>query len=236
LHSQPTPVARTSTPKRDNTLPPHLSTAGFPRKTGNPYDIFGITYYPLADVSPDYVEYGIASWYGDDFHGKKTANGEVYNMHDMTGAHRVLPLPTFVRVENLENGKETIVRLKDRGPFAKERIIDLSYAAAKEIDMIHHGTARVRITVLSEASDHLRTENKDVDIDKGVFLVQIGSFADKNNAHRHSAGFSNSSIQEVKINGQEFYRVQLKYASRHEAEAAALSLERSYPGAFVIAE
>jgi rare lipoprotein A len=220
------PSAPSAAPAADrNTLPPHLSTAGFPRKTGNPYVIDGIRYYPLQYVLPGFEEVGIASWYGIEFHGKPTASGEIYNMHDMTAAHRVLPLPIFVRVENLDNGKETIVRLNDRGPFARGRIIDLSYAAAKEIDMVQAGTARVRVTVLSEFTDYNR-----------VFLIQIGSFSDRHNAERQRVMYPNAAIRTTTVNGRNIYRVKLKYTSRSEAQDALTSLKQFYPGAFVMEE
>ena len=93
---------------------------------------------------------GIASWYGPGFHGRRTASGEIYNMYAYTAAHKTLPLGTYVRVINLENGKSVVVRINDRGPFKKGRIIDLSYAAAKKIGMIEKGTARVRLEILSK--------------------------------------------------------------------------------------
>ena len=115
--------------------------------TMRPYSVFGITYYPfIANIGDDFE--GIASWYGPDFHSKKTSNGEVYNMYDMTAAHKTLPMNTVVKVNNLENGKSIIVRINDRGPFVKGRIIDLSNKAAHEIDMVRRGTAKVKITVL----------------------------------------------------------------------------------------
>ncbi len=209
----------------------------YPKKIGNPYVIKGVTYYPLENVSDDYVETGVASWYGSDFQGKKTANGETYNMYEMTAAHKTLPLPTFVRVKNLDNGKEVVVRVNDRGPFSKGRIIDLSYAAAKELEMTDAGTARVRITVLSQTQDHLRTEGKDIDIDKGAYTIQIGSFTDQNNASRLAAKYANAVVRKALVDSKTFYRVQLRgYVSRHEAASAAKSFESEFPGAFVIAE
>ena len=115
--------------------------------TMRPYSVFGITYYPfVAKIGDDFD--GIASWYGPDFHSKKTSNGEIYNMYDMTAAHKTLPMNTVVKVENLENGKTIIVRINDRGPFVKGRIIDLSNKAAHEIDMVRRGTAKVKVSVL----------------------------------------------------------------------------------------
>lgn len=115
--------------------------------TMRPYSVFGIKYYPFIANIGDRFE-GIASWYGPDFHSKKTSNGEVYNMYDMTAAHKTLPMNTVVKVDNLDNGKSTIVRINDRGPFVSGRIIDLSNKAAHSINMVGNGTARVKVTVL----------------------------------------------------------------------------------------
>jgi len=117
-----------------------------PYKVGSPYQIAGAWYYPAEN--PDYDEIGIASWYGPKFHGSLTANGETYDMDGMTAAHRTLPLPSWVRVTNLENGRSVVVRVNDRGPFKKNRILDLSRAAARELDVIGKGTAKVRVTIV----------------------------------------------------------------------------------------
>lgn len=112
-------------------------------KVGTPYQIGGVWYYPKED--PFYDETGIASWYGHDFHGKLTANGEQYNMDALTAAHRTLPLPTIVRVTNLENGKSLRLRVNDRGPYARGRIIDVSRRASELLGFQRNGTARVRV-------------------------------------------------------------------------------------------
>jgi rare lipoprotein A len=117
------------------------------RYTMRPYSVFGIKYYPFVANIGDQFD-GVASWYGPDFHAKKTSNGEIYNMYDMTAAHKTLPMNTVVKVDNLENGRSIIVRINDRGPFVRGRIIDLSNKAAHEIDMYRKGTAQVKITVL----------------------------------------------------------------------------------------
>jgi rare lipoprotein A len=119
-------------------------------KVGNPYKIEGVTYTPQETFT--LVETGVASWYGPGFHGKSTANGERYDQSDRTAAHRTLQMPSVVRVTNLDNGQSTIVRINDRGPFARNRIIDLSRTAAQEIDMIGRGTARVRVEQLQAES------------------------------------------------------------------------------------
>ncbi len=120
-------------------------------KLGQSYSVDGETYVPRHQ--PDYVEEGMASWYGPGFHGGKTANGEAFDKYALTAAHRTLPLPSIVKVTMLSTGKEAIVRVNDRGPFAKGRIIDLSYGAAKEIGLIGKGTAKVRVEYMREESE-----------------------------------------------------------------------------------
>ena len=122
-------------------------------KIGQPYEIKGVTYHP--QEYEDYQEVGQASWYGDDFHGKATANGEVYNMRDMTAAHRTLPLPSIIKVTNLDNGKTAIVRVNDRGPFSKSRVIDVSEKAADALGFKGNGTTEVKIELLRNDTDEL---------------------------------------------------------------------------------
>ncbi|NUT75770.1 septal ring lytic transglycosylase RlpA family protein [Pseudomonas sp. C1C7] len=110
----------------------------------NPYTVLGKTYFPMQE-SKSYVASGTASWYGTKFHGQNTANGEVYDLYGMSAAHKTLPLPSYVRVTNLDNNKSVILRVNDRGPFYSDRIIDLSYAAAKKLGYAEIGTARVKV-------------------------------------------------------------------------------------------
>jgi rare lipoprotein A len=121
-----------------------------------------------------YTEQGNASWYGIPFDGRRASNGEIYNMHKLTAAHRTLPFDTVVRVTNLSNGKSTVVRITDRGPFVDNRIIDLSMAAAREIDSIGPGVVPVRLEILSPG----------IDPTSGFFTVQVGAFRDRGNAER----------------------------------------------------
>jgi len=123
-------------------------------KVGTPYKIDGVTYTPQEEFSR--TETGVASWYGPGFHGKSTANGERYDQSERTAAHRTLQMPAIVRVTNLENGMSTVVRINDRGPFARSRVIDLSRTAAQELDIVRNGTARVRIEQLSAESMAVR--------------------------------------------------------------------------------
>ncbi|MGD0867304.1 MAG: septal ring lytic transglycosylase RlpA family protein [Rhizomicrobium sp.] len=118
-------------------------------KVGNPYQTDGIWYYPREQ--PDYDETGVASWYGAQFHGKRTSNGEIFDSNALTAAHRTLPMPVNVRVTNLENGRSLVLRINDRGPFARGRIIDVSKHAAELLGFYAAGTARVRVTFLSRA-------------------------------------------------------------------------------------
>ncbi len=119
------------------------------RKLGKPYVVAGRTYVPRHD--PYYNRVGYASWYGDDFHGRLTANGEVFDMHALTAAHPTLPMPSVVRVTNLENGRTIVVRVNDRGPFVKDRLIDLSRAAASRLGFQRAGVTRVRVKFLGLA-------------------------------------------------------------------------------------
>ncbi|MBQ2887177.1 MAG: septal ring lytic transglycosylase RlpA family protein [Alphaproteobacteria bacterium] len=123
-------------------------------KVGNTYTVLGQTYTPKEDYS--YSEIGIASWYGDDFHDKRTANGETYNMRAITAAHRTLPLPSIVKVTNLENGKSIIARVNDRGPYVKNRIIDVSQKGAELLGYKNKGTAKVKVEILADESKALK--------------------------------------------------------------------------------
>lgn len=121
-----------------------------------PYTLFGRHYTPLVQ-STTHKEIGIASWYGNKFHGHLTSNGETYNMFAMSAAHKTLPLPSYVRVTNLDNNKTAIVRVNDRGPFHRDRIIDLSYSAANKLDMLKQGTARVQLELLQSPAMYAAT-------------------------------------------------------------------------------
>ncbi|MEC9291165.1 MAG: septal ring lytic transglycosylase RlpA family protein [Pseudomonadota bacterium] len=128
------------------------------RKVGKPYKIMGKTYYPISS-SEGFTEKGIASWYGHPFHGRKTANGEKYSMYEMTAAHPTLPLPTYARVTNLKNGRSVIVKINDRGPFKKNRVIDMSYRAAQVLDFAEQGVTPVQIEALPTDGSSLKTRH-----------------------------------------------------------------------------
>jgi rare lipoprotein A len=139
------PPPKTQPEDHTVTVPPNAGVY----KVGQPYQVDNVWYYPREQ--PDYDETGIASWYGPTFYGHHTANGEMYNGDALTAAHKTLPLPVNVRVTNLDNGKSLIVRVNDRGPYARGRIIDLSKRAAELLDVVQTGTARVRVTYIGRA-------------------------------------------------------------------------------------
>lgn len=206
--------------------------------TQKPYKINKVTYFPIPS-SKGYSEQGIASWYGPDFHGRPTSNGEKYNMFHMTAAHKTLPMNTVLLVRNLTNNREAVVRINDRGPFIKGRVIDLSYQAAKQLEMVGKGTAKVEIIALAKESALAR--NSAPDLRHGEFYVQIGSFSRRQNAFNLQKRFTNAGhttvIQKYFGTEKTFYRVQV-YAGKELGKARRAEkalLKHGYSGAFVIA-
>lgn len=160
------------------------------------------------------IQQGIASWYGPDFHGKKTANGETYDMDELTAAHKTLPFNTVVRVENVKNGKKVVVRINDRGPYVGDRVIDLSHKAAQEIDMIGPGTAPVRLILVEKGDAPVHPST----IKHELFTVQIGSFESKNDARKKAATVKGATVEQRVANGKTVYRVYYgAYKSRDKA-------------------
>ena len=205
-----------------------------------PYTVLGTRYEPLA-THEGFVQSGVASWYGKDFHGKKTSNGETYDMHAMTAAHKTLPLGVFVKVRNRDNGHEAVVRVNDRGPFVKGRIIDLSYAAAKKLGVDVAGTAPVRIEALGYRGSGADTYKALDNYDTGNYTVQVGSFKEYGNAQRLSGEmrkrFGFSEVHLTNVRGDNFYRVYAgKYTSLSAAEKAEADfVSHGYPGSFSVA-
>ncbi len=196
-------------------------------KGQKPYTINGERYEPLSSHE-GFVQSGIASWYGSDFHGKQTSNGDKYDMYAMTAAHKTLPLGVYVKVHNLDNGRETVVRINDRGPFVAGRIIDLSYSAAKDIGIVEDGTAKVMIEALGYLDDNTKTGmayRAPASYDKGSFGIQVGAFGQFDNARRLASNvkqrYGTSSIREAIVNGTRYYRVRAgNFTSLKEAEQA----------------
>lgn len=158
-------------------------------RIGNPknYQVFGKT-YDVMPSSKDFTQTGIASWYGTKFHGRKTSNGDVYDMFELTAAHKSLPLPTYVEVTNLENNKSIIVRVNDRGPFHDNRVIDLSYAAAAKLDVLAKGTAKVFIKAINLYDKNFHGDDQESIIQLASNsqnnIIQAGAFGSKENALR----------------------------------------------------
>jgi len=207
-----------------------------------PYKIKGKTYYPLPSAE-GYEETCIASWYGFNFHGRLTASGEVYNMYDFTAAHKTLPLGVYVLVTNLENGKKVVVKINDRGPFVKNRCIDLSYAAARALGMIKKGTAKVKIVVLSPGkltSSGVVYKNIP-NIRYGNFYLQVGAFRYYHNALKLKLKlereFRRIEIEPFVKGNTVFYRVQIYLGKDfYLASKRAKELKNRFRNAFLIAK
>ena len=177
---------------------------------GNPafYDVFGQRYVVLP-TARGYVERGVASWYGPDFHGVRTSIGEPYDMYGMTAAHKTLPLPAYARVTNLRNGRSIIVRINDRGPFKANRIIDLSYAAALKLDVVREGTAPVEVQALEPGDVPDSPPPR-----QAVLYAQAGAFAVEDNAlrlrdHLAAAGVGQITVHADTVGGRTLYRVRV---------------------------
>lgn len=200
------------------------------RATLRPYSVFGVKYYPRK-VEVGETMTGVASWYGPNFHGNKTSSGETYDMYDLTAAHKTWPMHTKVKVDNLENGRSIIVRINDRGPFVKQRILDLSYLAGRKLGVHKKGTARVRLTVVGVDDAHWpkgqggsaprivkkaepkraleqirplkRDDARESKKTEQPLLVQVGSF---------------STLERARLFQQEKLAIPLKYASKIEEQ------------------
>jgi rare lipoprotein A len=183
-------------------------------------------YFPAGNV-----QRGMASWYGEDFHGKITSSKEIYNMYDMTAAHKTLPFGSYVMVTNLENGKSVIVRINDRGPFIEGRIIDLSYAAAKVLGMVGPGVVPVKVEVLEKYSPEKSTQK---------FSVQVGAFIYKENAEvlkrKLRGGYRNVYISKFETPHQTYYRVRIKARSLESAQEIAQKLVKEGHTVLVLEE
>lgn len=220
---------------------PPTTKSGTTKRTSSPktkpYTVMGKTYYPLKSAQ-GYDEVGKASWYGKDFHGNKTANGEVYNMYGVTAAHKTLPLGTQVRVTNLENDRSVVLRINDRGPFVQGRILDLSYGAAKKLGTVEAGVAKVRIAAIG-SGPVTRTASKTT---KGLkyYHVRVGAFAVRDNAeqvHRQllAQGYTNANIATISRDGRVLHIVQAgSFTTRDKAEQVLDGLKDSFPTSYII--
>ncbi|MEZ7934468.1 MAG: septal ring lytic transglycosylase RlpA family protein [Sulfurospirillum sp.] len=219
---------------------PINDSAAMHKATMRPYTIDGKTYTPTMVSVGDYFS-GISSWYGKDFHGKKTSNGEVYNMYDMTAAHKTLPMNTMLKVTNLKNNKSIVVRVNDRGPFVGTRIIDLSYTAATRIDLVANGTGPVGIEVIGFAGVVAPAGAPKESVVETDYLIQIGAFRSKDGATRYAQSNMNVNnrynaiIKEGTFENQPIYRVWLK-GFGSEAEASDFIAKGLYKGSFIVRE
>jgi rare lipoprotein A len=213
---------------------------------GNPesYVVYGKRYHTLAS-SKGYRERGIASWYGTKFHGKRTSSGEPYDLYAMTAAHKTLPLPTYVEVTNLKNGRTVIVRVNDRGPFHDDRLIDLSYAAAVKLDILPYGTGQVEIRAIDPDESESRTIASLTETapaatpENTVLYLQVGAFSNHHNAQRMQKDLQSQNIGDVRIveattDAGSFYKVQVgpltshREANRVTQELKTLGINNSH--------
>lgn len=210
-----------------------------PSKYGNPasYVVSGKRYFVMDDAR-GYVARGTASWYGTKFHGKRTSSGEPYDMYAMSAAHTSLPLPTYVKVTNLQNQRSAIVKVNDRGPFHDDRLIDLSYAAAVKLGIARHGTAPVEVKAITVAPANAQLPSTDGSTAMDTQFVQVGAFADRGNAERLQEQISLQLPFPVMISNSTnaFYRVRIgPFGDRGEVQAAQSRLtELGYDDVLVV--
>jgi len=227
------PVANSSTPSKLH------------HPTMRPYTVMGKRYYPTV-VSVGETFSGRASWYGPNFHGKKTSNGETYSMWQMTAAHKTLPMNTVVKVTNQANGRSIVVRINDRGPFVNTRIIDLSKKAAKELDMIKTGTAPVKLEILGfnrKGQTKITKTSMQKDVKEkiiGKYALQIGSFSKIDGAIKTQERYNNASgryktiIKDIDDGNKRLFKVFLTGFGGEE-EAREYKAEH-FSGAFIVRE
>ncbi len=229
-----------------DSLSPVVSQKDYTHPTMKPYVIRGIKYYPtIVSVGDEFN--GNASWYGPDFHGKLTSNGEIYNMYDMTAAHKTLPMNTVVKVTNKRNGLSTVVRINDRGPFIDTRIIDLSNTAAKKIDMLGAGTAPVTVEILGFNAKGIQQIQPKQDLKNSpqeqptdAFAIQIGSFSKIEGAlitqkkHNDTDGYK-TVIKDMQTQNGRMFKVWLK-GFRSEQEAKDYIALGNFKHSFIVRE
>ena len=220
----------------ENAVPKHEKRT----RAGNPstYVVLGKRYYVMKE-STGYVERGPASWYGKKFHGRKTSNGETYNMYAMTAAHKTLPIPTYLQVTNLDNGKSVVVRVNDRGPFHGNRIIDLSYAAASKLGYAKNGVGNVELRAIEPGQPTTTTASRPGTTPQKIvsatsapaasnqLFLQLGSFISRTNAESLRAqltlnNVTTAAVQQTEVDRKYIYRVRIgPIASTEEADSLA---------------
>jgi rare lipoprotein A len=205
-------------------------------RVNRPYIALGRTYTPMTEYHP-YKQQGIASWYGRRYHGQKTSSGESYDMYAMTGAHTTLPIPSYARVTNVENGKSVVVRINDRGPFHDDRLIDLSYAASYKLGLAMKGSGLVEVEAI-DTTDHQDVQTQKIaptatpasaPHQESGFYIQLGAFKEEDNAQKlREKIIAQNLVQNLPINSwynEGIYRVRIgPYPSRAEAQTDANKL------------
>ncbi|MDB5440308.1 MAG: hypothetical protein JWM33_2735 [Caulobacteraceae bacterium] len=270
--STPAPVAKRPMPGSQASNRPSQGSTSAPRApqanasgrvpgTMRPYQIKGVWYYP--EENPDYDVKGVASWYGEQFHNQKTADGEIFDMNGISAAHKTLPLPSLVQVTNLDNGRKLTVRVNDRGPFVGDRVIDLSYEAADRLGFAGKGLANVEVRYLGPAADANSAVIPKMDApaplqprpspvapppepappimiaQSGRYRVQAGSFADPANAKAaadKAAMVGDAQIEPAEVNGNQVYRVVVGPAADQQGAGRLLDrvLAAGFRGAIII--
>ena len=222
----------------ENAVPKHEKRT----RAGNPatYVVLGKRYY-VKKESTGYVERGPASWYGKKFHGRKTSNGEIYNMYAMTAAHKTLPIPTYLQVTNLDNGKSVVVRVNDRGPFHGNRIIDLSYAAASKLGYASNGVGNVELRAIEPGQATTTTASRSstpapvaraASTSSNQLFLQLGSFISQYNAESLRAqlalnNVTSAEVQRTEVDRKSIYRVRIgPIASTEEADSLASRIHK----------
>lgn len=228
----PPPAAPAIPPPLADSVPDAVAHAEPRSRSGNPpfYDVFGVRYFVLSS-SVGYRERGVASWYGPGFHKVRTSTGEAYDMYGMTAAHKTLPLPAYVQVTNLQNGRSVVVRVNDRGPFVGNRIIDLSYTAAAKLDMLRNGTAMVEVRTIDAPTTGPLTAAAaaptaavaaisapptapQTPAATPTLFVQAGAFSDPANADHlveklRDGGYGKVFVRDDQIAGRRMFRVRI---------------------------
>ncbi|MBV9621847.1 MAG: septal ring lytic transglycosylase RlpA family protein [Gammaproteobacteria bacterium] len=229
-HAAPAPSAGPPAPPAAASVPEAVPRAEPRSAHGNPpfYEVLGHRYFVLPSAE-GYSERGVASWYGPSFHGGSTSSGEPYDMYGLSAAHKTLPLPTWVRVTNLKNGRSVVLRVNDRGPFVANRLIDLSYSAAMQLDMVREGTTLVEVRALTPGVPDELTRS--AASPPPALYVQAGAFAAADHAARltdrlHAAGLASAFVVPPLNGGSHLYRVRLgpvTSVAEYDALAARLS-------------
>jgi rare lipoprotein A len=213
------------------------------KRANRPYVAFEKKYVPMQKIIP-FKEEGYASWYGKRYHGRKTSIGETYDMYQMTGAHKTLPLPCYIKVTNLKNKRSVIIRVNDRGPFIDERIVDLSYAAAHRLEIIQNGSELVKIEMVNPSLAVKNIEEANLNSSPSIksFYIQAGAFSNQDNAsyliNRLSKIKFKNSLSIKKLNKNSLHLVTIgPYASKKIAEEALKDITKKIQlNSFIISE